>query len=63
MAFKAPYACVPLTREEHDLQHLKGELQALLTFGDQHGIHATREFAREWFDTQRIEYLERWIKS
>jgi hypothetical protein len=47
-AFKAEYSCVPLTREEHDLQHQKGE---------------TALKPKEWFDLKRLQYLRRWVAS
>jgi hypothetical protein len=47
-AFKALYACVPLTRQEHDLQHQQGE-SALAS--------------KEWFDEQRFRYLMLWLNS
>lgn len=44
-AFKPKYACVPLTDEEHRLQHSEGE-NAL--------------GGPEWFDLQRAKYLQAW---
>lgn len=44
-AFKAPYACIPLTDEEHQRQHQVGES----AFGGQ-----------QWFDNQRAHYVTTW---
>lgn len=46
--YKAEYACVPLTHDEHLLQHQKGES----VFG-----------GKEFFDQQRLRYLKLWIAS
>jgi hypothetical protein len=46
--FKEPYACAPLTHEEHRLQHAQGE---------------TYFAEKEWWDKQRIKYLEMWLDS
>lgn len=59
--YKAPFSCVPMTDEEHRYQHQHGELAALLMFGDQHGIWAKGEFAKEWFDDRAAEYREEWF--
>jgi hypothetical protein len=45
---KPAYSAIPLTREEHDLTHQKGE-QALMP--------------KEWFDKQALRYLRMWIDS
>jgi hypothetical protein len=42
---KPEYAAIPLTKEEHDLSHLKGDI----AIGD-----------REWWDKQRIKYVSLW---
>lgn len=44
-AIKAEYACIPLTDEEHRLQHQKGE-SAL--------------GGPEWFDKKRARYVQEW---
>ena len=44
--YKAPYACVPLTDAEHQLQHREGE--SAFTGG------------ADWFDKQRAEYVQKW---
>ena len=45
--FKPEYSCIPLTHEEHMLQHSQGE-KALQS--------------REWFEKKRNEYLVKWAK-
>src|SRR5690349_4222939 len=47
-AFKGEYAAVPLTHDEHLVQHQKGE-SAL--------------GGKEFFDRQRVKYLRCWIES
>ncbi len=43
--YKAEYACIPLTNDEHQLQHQKGE---------------SAIGGREWCDKMRIKYVEDW---
>jgi hypothetical protein len=47
-AFKGEYAAVPLTHDEHLLQHQKGE-----------SAHGGKEF----FDRMRLRYLMLWLES
>lgn len=44
-AYKAEYACIPLTHEEHQAQHDGGESEL---------------GGKEWFDQQRIRTVEAW---
>ena len=46
--YKGEYACVPMTQPEHLLQHHQGES----AFG-----------GKDFFDEQRIRYLQLWIDS
>jgi hypothetical protein len=46
--YKAPYSCVPLTRQEHSDQHQHGE---------------TYLAPKEWWDAQVVKYLRLWIDS
>lgn len=46
--FKPPYACIPLTHDEHALQHQQGESELKPT---------------DWFDKKRNEYLVKWAKE
>lgn len=56
--YKALYACIPLTHEEHAIQHQKGEL-ALLRRAFPRQLW-TVETAKEWFDNQVIKYFKMW---
>jgi hypothetical protein len=47
---KPPFSAIPLTDQEHRLQHQKGE-SAVHTDG------------KEWFDKKRVQYLTEWVKS
>ncbi len=47
--FKPPYCCVPLTFQEHAIQHGKLGEEA---FG-----------GKGWFDRQRVKYLRSWLES
>lgn len=57
-ALKADYCCVPMTNAEHNLQHHKGETEALLVHGS--GTQLSPEAAKEWFEQQRVFQVERW---
>lgn len=57
-AHKGTYACVPLTHEQHQLQHTKGELAVLSKYRP--GEVKTVEHAKAWFDGQRIKYVQAW---
>lgn len=56
-AFKAEYACVPLTDEEHQWQHQHGESDCLRRYRHPQGDH---EEGKEWFDKQRNKYVQQW---
>jgi len=47
-ACKPEYSAIPLTFAEHFLTHQKGE---------------TVLMRKEWFETQALKYLQRWIDS
>jgi hypothetical protein len=60
-AFKPEYACVPLTKAEHDFQHDHGEAACLNRFL---GLATfTRNEGTDWFDRQRVRYLKLWLAS
>lgn len=54
--YKAPYSCIPLTHEEHQLQHQKGESALLLSAG------IAFDDAKEWFNKKRCHYVQEWGK-
>ena len=57
--YKADYACVPLTHEEHLLQHSKGEVAVLLQY--RKGIKKIEvDEAKDWFNKARIECVQDW---
>ena len=58
IAFKAPYACVPMTHEEHAYQHRWGEARVIRQIL---GLNLTREEAAAWFDAKARETLARWV--
>lgn len=58
--YKAEYACVPLTHEEHQIQHNQGELACLRTIGGGQWLDDPEQKAKEWFDKKRIEYVSQW---
>lgn len=54
---KPEYCGVPLTHEEHALQHAQGETALLRAF------NINFETAPEWFEKQAVKYRTDWIKS
>ena len=54
VGIKPPDFGVPLTHEEHAMQHNKGEAYTLAA----HGI--ITDNATQWFETQAQEYYEKW---
>lgn len=59
-AIKAPYCCVPLTHEEHQLRHQKGETGCLNKYKkDGYGEWNERN-ASEWLWKQRCEHVTKW---
>ena len=61
--YKAPYACVPMLRVEHDYQHQHGELAVIQKFNAALARTVKTEWqAKSWFDKQvdnyRIAYLK-----
>lgn len=61
-AYKPGYSGVPLCHEHHYLQHNHGELAAYVeTLGDPEAAKtATPAQAKEWFDREAAQHLERW---
>jgi hypothetical protein len=69
IAYKAPYATIPLTHAQHAYQHQHGELACLLKYTrdpqlkvillDASPIEAER-IAQDWFDAQVIRYRQMW---
>jgi hypothetical protein len=59
--FKASFCCVPLTQEEHLLQHQKGEAACLARFHPSIGELPARTAAM-WFDEQVKKYESKWRK-
>lgn len=58
---KPRYSAVPLTFKEHQIQHESGESGCLDAFLRKHERYFWgEEAARDWFDRQRINYVERW---
>lgn len=70
--YKAEYSCVPLTREEHDVQHRKGEVACLVQFLPSHfakslfeGVRTEEETklrAKTYFDQLAEKYRNRWME-
>ncbi len=63
--YKAEYACVPLTNEEHSCQHQHGELSCLEIHlksfpKNESNVSAADCIAKEWFDKKRIDYVSKW---
>lgn len=58
--YKAPFACVPMTHQEHALQSNRGEVAVLTRYL---GGSWTVESAKAWFDAKRIDYLKAWIND
>lgn len=61
-AYKEDYACVPMTHGEHALQTNGGESACLNRYLSK-TTPWTNDEAKAWFDTRRIETLEKWIAS
>lgn len=55
---KSDYSCVPLTHEQHQMQHTLGELDAIKRYRDAHAKHP--DWANGWFNQRRIEYVQAW---
>lgn len=62
--YKAPYACVPMMRIEHDYQHQHGELAAIQKFNASLArIIKTEWQAKAWFDAQVEKYRIAYLKA
>jgi hypothetical protein len=68
-AYKAEFACVPMSHKEHWLQTDKGERECLLKYSrDPQLLSLLRNtppaeatlIAKDWFDTQVLRYREMW---
>ena len=59
-AYKEEYACIPLFRAEHDLQHQQGELACLQRFAP-HLKAETVEDAKAIFDSLVAVYRREWF--
>jgi len=57
IGYKPQYSGVPLTREEHRLQHEKGEAYVLAAFG------IITDDAAAWFESKAEEYRIRWMED
>lgn len=57
-SIKAPYHSVPLTHDEHQLRHQKGEA---FLFDRRHIMIGSPEMAKNWFDKKAMEYREKWV--
>lgn len=58
--FKADYQCVPMTHEQHNIQHCNGELECLLRFNRLQEFTPTVEGAKACFDEAVKFYVELW---
>jgi hypothetical protein len=65
IAHKPDYSAVPLTHEEHDLQHRQGELACLLRYlpDDNGGAHLRQLSYVEQFDAARDAVLNEWLAT
>lgn len=59
--YKGLFSCVPMTDEEHKLQHHYGELSCLFSCKPDLGIGTFHE-AKVWFDQQAAKYREEWFR-
>lgn len=58
-AQKSAYSCVPLTHEQHQLQHSKGELAVIKKYRPKTTLTEPDE-ASVWFNSMRIAFLREW---
>lgn len=66
--YKAPFSCVPLTREEHDYQHQHGEYAALHVFWQPRSTSLIPplydvDAAKRWFDAESLRYFKLWCEQ
>lgn len=57
--FKAPFSCIPITQQEHDIQHQKGEGACLDKYLPKLVPWSALE-AKRWFDEQVEKYIQMW---
>lgn len=62
IGIKPKYSAVPLTHEQHALQHQSGELSALIRAGRSAGGDNQLTGAKDWFWKQRCHYVQEWGK-
>ncbi|WP_018694347.1 hypothetical protein [Algicola sagamiensis] len=55
--YKPIYKGMPLLNEVHQLQHQKGEREALLAYAN---LNLSVDEAKAWFDKRADEHLQRW---
>ncbi len=58
--YKPPYHQIPMTNDEHQLQHQHGECELLLSARILSMKFATAEAAQDWFDTQVFRHRHAW---
>lgn len=59
MATKPIFSAVPMTDEQHKLQHQRGEMAVIEKYCI--GVRPTSpEQAKQWFETEAAEHLQRW---
>ena len=58
--YKADYACIPLTHEEHEYQHQHGEKAAFEKYMPGELLAKSIDSEKAWFDRQRIFYVSKW---
>lgn len=58
--YKPPYQQIPLTNEEHRIQHQHGEAELLLESKILSLEHAALENVREWYDVQVFRHRHAW---
>jgi len=67
VGIKPEYSCVPLTHDEHALQHQKGESELLSQMKPRTHSRVTEkwgvEHAKDWFWQKRCHYLQEWAKG
>lgn len=63
--FKPLHGCVPMTNDEHMMQHNEGEIGAYMLWAHAHGMGypvTPAETAKAWFDAQLAATRRRWAE-
>lgn len=60
--YKPEFCAIPLTHDEHALQHQSGELRVLVEHHPNPGHFANDEDAKEWFTTAAAKYRCTWAR-